>query len=409
MKIVLSSRGSRGDVNPLIEIAARLKQRGHTVRLCVPRYFEGYAGKRELDVPYTYSEDSELLMRGFGSGWKSMNQALKWFSSAIEEQFKYLLDETKDADILVTSANELAVPSVAEYRNIPHCRIAFAPILPGDQPPPLVPWQRLPRWGNRSMWKFVNLSTGLFIKRYLNKRRLKLKMGYIGPVADYFTEKCHTILAINRTLAPESPSWKKYSYSYSGYCYGDIFGDIDKDLLDFINGGPKPIYIGFGSVNLKDPDRFTRLFIGAANKAGCRIVLGTGWTGLGREDLPEHVYPVKACRHGSLFPLMKAVIHHGGSGTTHTAALAGVPQFIMPQIADQFYWGERIYRLGLGPEPITPKKINIEKLSGIMTQLATYTDYEENASKLSEQIEEEDAIDKIISIIEKSAPFRRIP
>ncbi len=403
MKIVMSSRGSRGDVNPIIEIAAGLINSGHNVSLCVPGLFREYSQNRGLN-PSFYTEDSEQVMKGMGSGLKAIRSALDWFSKSVEEQFEFMLKETEDADIMANSVNEIAAPTVAEYRKLPFYRIAYTPVLPGYQPPPLIPWQKLPGKMNRAMWGIVNSLTGVFIKRFLNSKRQELGLEPLRSVGRYFTERSHTILSINPQLAPPCNSWKEnYCYSYTGYCYGNIEGELAPELEAFLATGPPPLYIGFGSVSVKDPERFTAIVIAAVKHAGCRVILGSGWTGLGSFDLPQNIFRVSDTFHGTLFPRCAGIAHHGGSGTTHTAARAGVPQFIMPQLADQFYWGNRVHSIGLGPAPVTPGKITETKLAIILKDLCNNNTYRNNARRLAQDMANDNGIEEIIEILTSPA------
>jgi len=99
------------------------------------------------------------------------------------------------------------------------------------------------------------------------------------------------------------------------------------------------------------------------------VVLGSGWTGLGNGGLPAGVFAVGDTDHARLFPRMAGVAHHGGCGTLHMAARAGVPQFVMPQIADQFYWGHRAWQLGLGPRPVPPGRLTSRRLADALGAL----------------------------------------
>ncbi|MBW1810121.1 MAG: glycosyltransferase family 1 protein [Deltaproteobacteria bacterium] len=397
MKIVLSSRGSRGDVYPIIEVAAALQQKGHQVTLCVPKLFEKYAKSRKL-TPVLYDEDAQLVMHKMGSGWQATRQALSWFAGDIEEQFDVLLEATRQADVLVTSANEPAAPSVSEHRNIPFYRIAYCPIIPGSQPPPLLPWQNLPAIVNRFMWRLLNATIGLVIGRPLDRRRRSLGLKPVGEISEYFAGQSHTILAISELLAPPSSDWM-HPFSYVGYCHSPNHEPLDDELIDFIEAGPKPVYLGFGSVSVKDPAKFTRLVLKAVKLAGCRVILGSGWTGLGQHELPDNVCQISETSHTALFPLMAAVAHHGGSGTTHTAVRAGVPQFIMPQIADQFFWGQRISDLGLGLAPVAPTRLTAQALASSLRILANNTSFARRAREMSAKVLKEDGISRAVDII----------
>jgi sterol 3beta-glucosyltransferase len=406
MKIVLSSRGSRGDVFPIIEIAAALQNHGHEAGICVPQTFEHTVKSRGLRYSL-YSEDSGQVMQKLGSGIQAIRTALDWFSSSIEEQFEFMLGATQGADAMATSVNEVAAPTVAEYRGIPHFRIAYTPVLPGYQPPPLIPWQRMPGTANRIFWHLVNGSTGLLIGKYINAIRKRLGLRPMPSTGSYFTARSHTILAINPTLAPPCASWfERYDFSYAGYCYGSADEALEPELVRFLQKGPPPVYIGFGSVIVKNPEGFTSLTLEAAEIARCRLILGKGWTGLGLKELPGHVFPVGDTNHAALFPRCAGVAHHGGSGTTHTAARAGVPQFIMPQIADQFYWGHRVRRLGLGPAPKAPDKLTAKRLGKVFAELLNNPCYARNAKYLGNNMRFENGVHESVGIITSSLKNR---
>jgi len=328
MRIVLTSRGSRGDVYPIIEIAASLVRSGHSVVMAAPTFFAHRL--RDRRVPHRcYSEDTLAVMRGFGSGWGAAKTALDWFSSSVDEQFAVMLEETRNADVLVTSANEIAAPTVAEYRRMPHFRVAYTPLLPGTQPPPLVPWQGLPPEGNRLMWRVLNIGTGLFIRRYIDRWRRRLSLPRMGPVRDYFTGNSHTLLAIHPTLAPPCPTWSgRYRFTYCGHCDGAADGHessgadegLDPDLERFLAAEPPPIYVGFGSVHVKHPRRITRMILEATRRSGCRVVIGSGWSGLGqfrpgahghRGEVNGPVFVAGETPHSILFERTAGVAHHG--------------------------------------------------------------------------------------------------
>jgi len=408
MKIVLSSRGSRGDVNPIIEVASGFQHDGHDVSICVPELFRKEMERRNLKSSY-YPEDSKELMVGLGSGIKSISKAMAFFSKALEEQFNFMLDATKDADVLITSVNEMAAPTVAEFRNIPYYRIGFAPILPGNQTPPLFPWQNLPSVMNRMVWTTINGMAGILIRKFINAKRSELGLNNAPGANQYFTGKSHTLLAISQILAPPCKSWeKRYQYDYTGYCFPKTRDGLDQPLLDFIEAGDPPLYIGFGSVTLKDPDRLTTIIENAVEKAGCRVILGQGWTGLGNGKLHDRIFTIGESCHASLFPKMAGIIHHGGSGTVHSAAQAGIPQFILPQIIDQYYWGNRIYKLGLGPKPVFPKKVTTDILARALEDFAHKEIYKQSAQSIAESLQKENGVKNVVEIISLQSKYRRM-
>lgn len=398
MKIVLSSRGSRGDVNPIIEVAALLQQDGHEVIICVPEMFKDYCEKLGLK-PMLYPEDSLEVMQNMGSGVGSLKGAFAFFSKSAAQQFEFMLEEAKDADLLLTTINEVAAPTIAEYYQIPHYRVGFSPVLPGNQAPPFMPWQNMPVFMNKLGWKGLNKFSMMILKKFVNEKRIELGLKAVKDSNYYHTGNSHTLLAINPNLAPPCKTWdSKYKYDYTGYCYGQIDGALDTDLETFIAEGEAPIYIGFGSVQLENPKEFTDLIVQATEEAGCRAIVGAGWTGLGNGHLNSHIYCVGDTDHGTLFPKMAGIIHHGGSGTTHTAARAGIPQFILPQFYDQYFWGNSIYKNGIGPKSVEPKKVTVNTMASALSEFKNGK-YANEANQLSKSMKDEDGVREIVRLV----------
>ena len=126
-----------------------------------------------------------------------------------------------------------------------------------------------------------------------------------------------------------------------------------------------------------------------------------GWTGLGKTDLPENVFLTGDSPHGTLFPRLAGIVHHGGCGTTHTAARSGIPQFILPQIADQYYWGHRIHSLGMGPKPVAPKRLTDRKLTIALRDMVENSTYQWHAKAFASKTKFRDGtrgtVDTIVS------------
>ena len=401
MKFVLSSRGSRGDVNPIIEVAALLQKSDHEVSIRVPEMFKAYCEQLGL-TPSLYPEDSQEVMQNMGSGFGSLKGAFDFFSRSAAQQFEFMLEEAKDADVLVTTINEVAAPTIAEYFQIPHYRVGFSPVLPGNQAPPFMPWQNMPVFMNKLGWKGLNRFSKTIINKFVNGKRIELGLKPVKDSNYYHTGNSHTLLAINPELAPPCKTWeKRYKYDYTGYCYGQIDGKIHADLQKFIDDGEAPVYIGFGSVHIENPKKFTDLIVQASEKAGCRTIVGAGWTGLGNGHLNSHVYCVGDTNHGTLFPKLAGIVHHGGSGTTHTAARAGIPQFIVPQFYDQYYWGNSIFKKGIGPRAVVPKKMTVRTMENALAGFKNGV-YFDQAIQLSKLMKEEDGVKKITEIVSTS-------
>src|SRR5207248_1968448 len=117
---------------------------------------------------------------------------------------------------------------------------------------------------------------------------------------------------------------------------------LDPGLEQFLGAGETPVYIGFGSMVDPDPEGTNAIIAEAIERVGCRAIVSSGWAGLGQREPHPRIHVIGPTPHAALFPRVAAVVHHGGAGTTHAAALAGVPQVIVPHLLDQFGWAHRI-------------------------------------------------------------------
>jgi vancomycin aglycone glucosyltransferase len=137
---------------------------------------------------------------------------------------------------------------------------------------------------------------------------------------------------------------------------------LPEKLERYLAAGPAPVFLGFGSMADPDPAATTRRLLEAIEALGCRALISHGWAGLGEVPLPEHVMALGDVSHARLFPRVAAVVHHGGAGTTHSAARAGVPQVVIPHMLDQFYFARRVHELGVGPPAIPRKRLTVARL-----------------------------------------------
>lgn len=133
----------------------------------------------------------------------------------------------------------------------------------------------------------------------------------------------------------------------------------------FLNEGPAPIYIGFGSIVVDDSAKLTRIVFDAVKATGRRAIVGKGWGNIGSDevDIPENIYMLGNCPHDWLFKHVSCVVHHGGAGTTATGLALGRPTVVIPFFGDQPFWGSIVARAGAGPKPVPYKELTTEKLT----------------------------------------------
>jgi len=229
MKVALACRGSRGDVYPVLDLAEEIIRRGDSVTVCLPRSFEREAASRGIGDCLYFEEDSRNLMRSLQTGWFSWRSVIDWVGRVLHEQFELIERATQDADVLLCTATELAGPSLAAYRGIQYLRLAYAPVLPGDQPPPVQPWQGAPRPVNRLLWWVINTSAAWVIKKPLDAERRGLGLPPVDNVTRHLAGSGTTLLAISPWLAPPSPDWS-VPFRYTGHIYSRDCESLDDDL-----------------------------------------------------------------------------------------------------------------------------------------------------------------------------------
>jgi UDP:flavonoid glycosyltransferase YjiC (YdhE family) len=203
-------------------------------------------------------------------------------------------------------------------------------------------------------------------------------------------------------VIPKPSDWPNWAY-VTGYCFLNHSPDWQPPagLVDFLESGSPPVYIGFGSMRSRNPEALTELVLAALAQTGQRGILVTGWGALSNADLPDYVLKIDSVPHDWLFPRMAAVVHHGGSGTTSAGLRAGVPSVIIPFGADQPFWGERVAELGVGSPPILQKELTVERLAAAIRTATSDEAMKACAAALGEQIRSEDGVARAIEVIHR--------
>jgi len=203
-------------------------------------------------------------------------------------------------------------------------------------------------------------------------------------------------------VIPKPADWDAHAH-VTGYRFLDHSPDWQPPaaLLDFLAAGPPPVYVGFGSLMPAHAERTTALVLEALRRSGQRGLLAQGWGALQQSDLPDDVLMLQAAPHDWLFPRMRAVVHHGGAGTTAAGLRAGVPSIVVPFGADQPFWGGRVHHLGVGPRPIAYKNLTVQRLAEAIHIATSDQALRQRAAALGEQLRSEDGVAQAIKIVEQ--------
>jgi vancomycin aglycone glucosyltransferase len=351
MQVLLSSIGSRGDVQPLLALGLELQELGQRARLCVAPNFKEWIESVGLEcVPI--GPDLKKLTGGTVSGRPVLpppEQLQQMADQMVRGQFQVISEAARDCDLIVAAgALQIATRSIAEAQDIPYVFAAYCPaILPSPRyPPPKTGGHysyALPESKNLQLWKENEREIDRF-GATLNEQRAKIGLGPVMNVqSDMFTHR--PWLAADPVIAPAFPLAGMQVFQTGAWLTSDQTA-LPEQLEDFLAGGAPPIYLGFGS--MRASDRTGRVLVDAARTLGLRMILSQGWANLSPGDPGTDCLSIGDVNHEKLFPRLAAIVHHGGAGTTTSAVRAGRPQVIIPHNYDQFYWADRVQQLGVG-------------------------------------------------------------
>ncbi|WP_255657297.1 glycosyltransferase [Actinoplanes sp. L3-i22] len=339
---MLSAYDSRGGVEPLIGLAVRLRGLGAEVVVCAPPDDpERFAAAGVTLVPVGRSPKA-LMAAGVPVTPVSVPQRA---AALIAEQFDRLPAVLQGADVLLAAGllpSVAGARSVAEKFGVPYVYAAFQPnSLPSPHHRPIArPGHPLDPaiTDNRILWERDADAANELFRDVLNAERARHGLAEVKDVRDHaFTDL--PWLATDSLLGP----WldEDSEVVQTGTWILPDEGELPGEVEEFLDEGEPPVYVGFGSMPVGDAGRDAA---GAVRALGHRVILARGWAGADAEDC----LVVGEVSHPALFKRVAAVVHHGGSGTTHTAARAGAPQVIVPLSGDQPYWAERVTALGIG-------------------------------------------------------------
>jgi sterol 3beta-glucosyltransferase len=229
------------------------------------------------------------------------------------------------------------------------------------------------------------------------KDHLRRSTSFWGPFGEMARQREPILYGWSPSVLPQPPDWGGWLHT-TGYWFLERRGEwqAPQELTDFLDSGPPPIFIGFGSMNNIDPERLTDIVLRALELTGQRGILDTGWGGMGDADLPNSVFRVEDLPHDWLFERVTAAVHHGGAGTTSASLRAGIPTVVVPFFADQPFWGWRVAELGVGPEPISRRLISVEQLANAIRRATSDHDMRARAGALARRIRGEYGIERAV-------------
>lgn len=405
MKFLVITYGTEGDTRPLAVLCRALMDAGHEARLLADG---GTLGAAEaLGVPATaLAGDIRGTLQPHGAisrviEGKSLGEMTKALASIAntnaESWLRSAVELGKDADGLIVSALAAFVGlSAAEYLRVKAVGLSMIPITPtAEFPAPFIPTARLPRFLNRPSHHLVNGILWRAFRKATNDARAKVCD--LPERRENWTR--HPILyGISPSLLPRPADWPSFAQVCGQLVQPTRQWTPPEALGTFLNAGEPPIYVGFGSMTGFNREQMRDAIVHAV--AGRRTVFYPGWSGIDTSSLPANFFVLGDTPHDWLFPRTSLVIHHGGSGTTHSAARSGVPSVVIPFAGDQPFWAERLCRAGVAARISNAKSVDAGSLSRAIA-FAQRDEVISRARALGERMRAEDGPATAVAFIEK--------
>jgi UDP:flavonoid glycosyltransferase YjiC (YdhE family) len=407
MRILLTSFGTRGDVQPLLALGKALRDRGHAVTFVGPPDFADWSRSLGLECVSVGGSMREFVERVTDErGRVKLSAGLNVVAEVYRALYAPLEPLAPGCDVIVGSGLTEAGASLAEKYGKRYHFVALCPqIIPSaEYPNPLLSTRMLPRWLNRVTWWLGARMTNVVMRKPINSERARLGL---PPITDPWARTLSQwmLLAADPMLAPLPSDLSGLRVTQTGAWFLPEPEELPADVEAFLAAGPAPIYVGFGSMRDARPRETTRTLLDAAHLAGARLLISRGWAELGNIELPSSALVIGPVPHGKLFPRCAGVVHHGGAGTTAAAARAGVPQVIVPHIADQFYWRAAVHRRGLSPAPLRSGHLRADEVGAAMRACLDDSALKRRAAEFARCMRT-DGLERAVEIIEKGAGAR---
>ncbi len=429
-RIAIATIGTLGDVQPFVALALTLKKRGYSVVLGTTGDFEAFVTSHGIDF-FSLGGDVQAFLRQSQFDSAMTKNVLLHAPGLLRDGQKILKEAGKrawqmaqDADAIVFQNNTTFCIDIAEALGIPPIMTVFQPLNPTDEFPyfgysgqPIDPlmyrFNREPFAKSLSLDPMINKLSYVVQQAqqsYWDLPRDQLRRGLLGLKAKkkggFYTNSrgapLTTLHAYSPSISPAPGDWREGNIITGFWRLDDMTGWVPSPEFEkFLANGPAPIFVGFGSM-MWGSQRNSEIIGKALRAWGGRAVIGQGWGGLKADALPDTVHVIERAPHNKLFEHVKAVVHHGGAGTTHTGLYAGRPSFAVPQFFDQPYWGQLLYELGVGPPPVRLRKLTPQLLASALDDLDTTPAYAHAAEALRDKLMLEDGTNLAVDVIEET-------
>lgn len=428
MRALIVTIGSRGDVQPYIALGKGLAASGHEVTICTNEHFADFVVENGLRYGRMNNGFVDLITSLEGRAGLERMTSLPGTMLTVAKllpRIGPLQGETLDdawacaqatrPDLIIFHSKLPGVVDMADALGAPAIMAPLFPQVIATSAFPAVGFPPLPFGGGyrRLTYRIVQTLTNRLgsgpIHAWRRRHGLGPRPPQLGMLSDRQGRAIPVLHGFSDSVCPRPKDWPESARTCGFWSlHGDPGWMPSPELRDFLDAGPPPVYVGFGSMAGRDPERLSALVLDALRRTGCRGIVATGWGGLTQQALPETVLALRDAPHDWLFPRVTAVVHHGGAGTTAAGLRAGKPTVVCPFFADQPFWGRQVHRLGAGPEPIAQKRLTAERLANAIVAATTDPSTRRAAEDVQRRLLAEHAVDATVTWIERWMDSRLI-
>jgi UDP:flavonoid glycosyltransferase YjiC (YdhE family) len=405
MKFVVATYGTEGDARPFAALCRGLVDAGHEARLLADGATLGSAQALGVpttalagDIRGTLSPNHAIAgIVAKGGGFNATARALATIANENAESWlRTIIDAGEGCDAILAAGLAAFVGfSATEYLGAKGIGSGMIPITPTAAfPSPFLPPAWVPRLFNRPSHRFVNAMLWNAFRDKTNAARAMFKL---PPRKTVWTAQ-PMVYGVSPTLLPTPDDWPTNVHLCGQWLAPSPAWMPPPALAKFLAAGEAPIYIGFGSMTGFDNARLLHALIEAV--AGRRALFHPGWSGIDPKALPDNVLAIGDTPHDWLFPHTAAVIHHGGSGTSHSAARAGVPSIVTPFAGDQFFWAERLRLAGVAPAAVNSRRPTARAFASAL-DFAADALVRNRARVLGETMRAENGVVNAVAVLER--------
>lgn len=409
MHLVIVTAGSRGDVQPYLALARRAMVDGHRVTLATYAMFEPWVRSHGIAFRPIHGDPRVILARPGARAWletgsvRAAAQFVRELGSALTPLAEGLLHDlitaTSDADVVLYSAVCMAAAQLHEAHGTPVIAGFMQPLTPTQEFPTCGVAYRAPRstWDRRRNHISHRVNEQLLwqpARRIVNRWRAHVlalpALPVAGPYATQRSAAYPVCYAYSPSVLPKPADWPAWIAPTGWWFLDEPAYAPPADLAAFLAAGDAPVCVGFGSMSPQHGEHLTRIVLEACERAETRVVLLEGWGSFGATALPSWAHVQREVPHSWLFPRCRALVHHGGAGTTGAATRSGVPALVVPLGFDQQFWGSRLHALGVAPAPIKRRHLTVANLAAALRTMRTDTAMRAAAASLGAAVQSED-------------------